>query len=147
MKRAYDSKEHKGIDMSEAELLQILARGEDSQHQFKSDITNADALAAELIALANMDTQGRIWVKSGADKRHVTAREEMRRLFQQSGLLQADQVPVRPVIERVTEQVTPEATPQVASQVGTLLTAMAGEMARQALPTAASNVTASLNAD
>ncbi len=151
--------------MSEAELLQILARGEDSQHQFKSDITNADALAAELIALANsaggdlyigvadngrvsgltaadvarlnqllsnaasqnmrppinpqsaniqtaqglvmqvsvaeglakpyMDTQGRIWVKSGADKRHVTAREEMQRLFQQSGLLQADQVPVR----------------------------------------------------
>lgn len=39
----------------------------------------------------------------------------------------------RPVSERVTEQVTPEATPQVTPQVGTLLTAMAGEMARQAL--------------
>lgn len=42
-----------------------------------------------------MDLQGRVWVKSGADKRHVTAREEMQRMFQRGGLLQADQVPVR----------------------------------------------------
>ncbi|MDP2417821.1 MAG: hypothetical protein U1D25_12305 [Hydrogenophaga sp.] len=42
-----------------------------------------------------MDLQGRVWVKSGADKRHVTAREEMQRMFQRAGLLQADQVPVR----------------------------------------------------
>ncbi|GHU25711.1 hypothetical protein AGMMS50256_00820 [Betaproteobacteria bacterium] len=151
--------------MNEANLLQILERGEDSGHQFKCDFTNADSLAAELIAFANhtggqlfigvadngqisgltradvarlnqllsnaasqnvrpplhpassnvktaqglvmvvdvgeginkpyVDTHGCIWVKSGADKRHVTAREEMQRLFQQSGLLQADQVPVR----------------------------------------------------
>ena len=40
------------------------------------------------------DHQGRIWVKSGADKRHVTAREEMQRLFQQAGLIDADEVPV-----------------------------------------------------
>ncbi len=40
-----------------------------------------------------MDTQGRIWVKSGADKRHVTAREEMQRMFQQSGLIHADELP------------------------------------------------------
>ena len=40
------------------------------------------------------DNQGRIWVKSGADKRHVTAREEMQRLFQQAGLIDADEVPV-----------------------------------------------------
>jgi predicted HTH transcriptional regulator len=150
--------------MTEAELLQLLARGEDSRHQFKRDATNADSLAAELAALANsgggclllgvaddgtvsgldaaavrrlnqllsnaasqhvrpplspvshnvltaqglvmvvnvpdglnkpyMDLQGRVWVKSGADKRHVTAREEMQRMFQRAGLLQADQVPV-----------------------------------------------------
>ena len=42
-----------------------------------------------------MDLQGRVWVKSGADKRHVTAREEMQRMFQRAGLLQADQVPLR----------------------------------------------------
>jgi len=151
--------------MTETELLQILARGEDSQHQFKRDFTNADALAAELAALANglggqiligvaddgqltgltsqdigrinqllsnaasqhvrpplsprsqnlktaqglvlvvdvlpginkpyLDLQGRVWVKNGADKRHVTAREEMQRMFQAGGLVQADQVPVR----------------------------------------------------
>lgn len=150
--------------MTEAELLQMLARGEDSHHQFKRDRTNADGLAAELAAFANsgggslflgveddgrisgldvaavrrlnqllsnaasqhvrpplsplchnvqtarglvmvvhvpdglnkpyMDLQGRVWVKSGADKRHVTAREEMQRMFQRAGLLQADQVPV-----------------------------------------------------
>ncbi len=39
--------------MTEAELLQLLARGEDSRHQFKRDATNADSLAAELAALAN----------------------------------------------------------------------------------------------
>ena len=38
-----------------------------------------------------VDTHGRIWVKAGADKRQVTAREEMQRMFQQSGLLHADE--------------------------------------------------------
>lgn len=150
--------------MDAAELDTILARGEDSRHQFKRDFTNVDSLAAELAALANgsggqiligvaddgqlvgltpqdigrlnqllsnaasqhvrpplnptsqniqtdqglvlvvevtqginkpyMDLHGRVWVKNGADKRHVTAREEMQRMFQASGLLQADQVPV-----------------------------------------------------
>lgn len=40
-----------------------------------------------------MDAQGRIWVKSGADKRQVTAREEIQRMFQQSGLIHADEIP------------------------------------------------------
>ncbi|MCE7933872.1 MAG: transcriptional regulator [Chlorobi bacterium CHB2] len=150
--------------MNEAALLAILARGEDSRHQFKCDATNADSLAAELAALANsgggmlmlgvrddggiagldaanvrrlnqllsnaasqhvrppihpttknvktaqglvmiisvpdglskpyMDNAGRIWVKSGADKRYVTAREEMQRLFQRASLIYADVVPV-----------------------------------------------------
>ena len=41
-----------------------------------------------------MDNQGAIWVKSGADKRKVTAREELQRLFQSEGLVYADEVPV-----------------------------------------------------
>jgi ATP-dependent DNA helicase RecG len=41
-----------------------------------------------------MDNQGLIWVKSGADKRKVTAREELQRLFQSEGLVYADEVPV-----------------------------------------------------
>lgn len=43
-----------------------------------------------------VDIQGRIWVKSGADKRHVTAREELRRMFQTADLVYADEVPAHP---------------------------------------------------
>ncbi|PZP60758.1 MAG: transcriptional regulator, partial [Delftia acidovorans] len=39
--------------MNEADLLPILARGEDSRHQFKRDETNSDSIAAELAAFAN----------------------------------------------------------------------------------------------
>ena len=39
--------------MDAAELHAILARGEDSRHQFKRDFSNVDSLAAELAALAN----------------------------------------------------------------------------------------------
>ena len=37
-----------------------------------------------------MDLQGRVWVKNGSDKRHVTSREEMQRMFLNAGLIQAD---------------------------------------------------------
>jgi len=150
--------------MNERELHDILARGEDSRHQFKRDVTNGDSLAAELAAFANsgggqlflgvnddgsiagldaadvrrlnqllgnvasqqvrppvhpvtenvqtdqgivivvevpnglakpyMDNLGRIWVKQGSDKRHVTSREEMQRMFQNAGLVYADELPV-----------------------------------------------------
>ena len=39
--------------METIELLEIVARGEDSRHQFKEDATNATSLAAEIVALAN----------------------------------------------------------------------------------------------
>jgi predicted HTH transcriptional regulator len=95
--------------MTPKQVTAIVARGEDSRHQFKRDFTNVESLAAELAAFANMgggtllidvpeglnkpyvDTHGRIWVKTGADKRQVTAREEMQRIFQQAGLLHADE--------------------------------------------------------
>jgi len=146
------------------ELLEIVARGEDSRHQFKDDFTNAVSLAGEIVALANsgggkifigvgddgtlhelnsvgvhrinqlianaasnsvrppinpltenvpvstgvvivvtipdgiskpyMDNTGAIWVKSGSDKRRVTAREEMQRMFQAAQLVHGDDVPV-----------------------------------------------------
>jgi ATP-dependent DNA helicase RecG len=41
-----------------------------------------------------MDKDGIIWVKSGADKRRATSREEIQRLFQQAGLVHADETPV-----------------------------------------------------
>jgi predicted HTH transcriptional regulator len=164
--------------MTLIELQQILARGEDSQYQFKQNITNADSLAAEMVAMVNavggkiiigvndngeitglsskdirrlnqlisnvasdfvkppitslteniqtdnglilvisvpeglnkpyLDKSGVMWVKSGSeakvfaarkllprkDKRRITSREEMQRLFQAAGLIYADGVPV-----------------------------------------------------
>ena len=150
--------------METTELLEIVARGEDSRHQFKEDATNATALATEIVAFANsgggqvfigvvndgtirahdtvsvkrlnqlianaasdsvrppinpltenvpastgvvivvtipdglskpyMDNNGAIWVKSGSDKRRVTAREEMQRMFQRAQLVHGDDVPV-----------------------------------------------------
>jgi len=40
-----------------------------------------------------MDNQGAMWVKSGADKRKVTSREEMQRMFQSVGLIHGDEIP------------------------------------------------------
>lgn len=37
-----------------------------------------------------LDNHGRLWIKQGADKRHVTSREEMQRMFQRAGLVRAD---------------------------------------------------------
>jgi len=146
------------------ELLQIIAQGEDSQHQFKANVTNETALAQEMVAFSNalggqiiigvaddgsiagltradmgrlsnlvsnaasqqvrppinpitqnmalpqglvmvvqipeglskpyMDKNGVTWVKSGADKRKATAREELQRMYQNAGLIHGDGVPV-----------------------------------------------------
>lgn len=149
--------------MEAKELLEILARGEDGKHQFKSNFANVDSIASEMVAFSNsgggqifigindngapvgltkedvgrlnqmvsnaasqsvrppinpitenvqlseglvmvltvldgirkpyMDNNGSIWIKSGADKRKVTAQEEMQRMFQSAGLIHADEVP------------------------------------------------------
>ena len=42
-----------------------------------------------------MDKDGVIWVKSGADKRRATSREEIQRMFQTAGLIHGDEIPVR----------------------------------------------------
>lgn len=150
--------------MENSELLEIIARDEDSKHQFKANVTNETALAQEMIAFSNtlggmiiigaadngtlsglsredmgrlsnlvsnaasqqvrppvnpvtenlsfddglvmvvhiplgiakpyMDKNGVIWVKSGADKRKATAREEIQRMYQSAGLLHGDEIPV-----------------------------------------------------
>ena len=151
--------------MTTEELLKIIATGEDSKRQFKSDVANADSLGAEMVAFSNagggmiligvdddggisgldarkvakinqlvsnaathkvrppiapatenialpeglvmavtvepgpskpyQDAQGYFWTKSGADKRRVTAREELQRMFQESHLVYGDDTPVR----------------------------------------------------
>jgi len=47
--------------MEVTELIDILSRGEDSHHQFKADITNANSLAAEVVAFSN-SSGGRIFI-------------------------------------------------------------------------------------
>ncbi|WP_101049076.1 RNA-binding domain-containing protein [Macromonas nakdongensis] len=47
--------------METTELIDILSRGEDSRHQFKADITNANSLAAEVVAFSN-SSGGRIFI-------------------------------------------------------------------------------------
>ena len=41
-----------------------------------------------------MDSEGLIWVKSGADKRKADSREELQRLFARSSLVHADETAV-----------------------------------------------------
>ena len=41
-----------------------------------------------------MDKNGVIWVKSGADKRKATSREEIQRMYQSAGLIHGDEIPV-----------------------------------------------------
>jgi ATP-dependent DNA helicase RecG len=150
--------------METQELLSIIANGEDSTHQFKANINNANAIASEMTAFSNsrggqiligvhndgsiaglsnivigeisklianaatnnikpainpisqnfalpngvvlvltiepglnkpyMDSQGYIWVKTASDKRRVTAREELQRMFQEAALVHSDEIPV-----------------------------------------------------
>lgn len=40
-----------------------------------------------------MDKNGSIWIKSGSDKRKATSREEIQRMFQESGLIHGDELP------------------------------------------------------
>ena len=158
--------------MTLTELQAQIALGEDSRRQFKRDIANADALAAEMAALANaeggviflgvaddgslpglnradvarlnqlisnaasqhvrspltvqtenigvdvehvlialtipkgldkpyFDRNGVIWLKSGADKRRINSKEELRRLFQTSDQFHADELPTSAGIDKL----------------------------------------------
>jgi len=147
--------------MNISALMAIIARDEDSTHQFKANINNETSLARELVAFSNtlggqlligvsddgsisgltrkdmgrlnnllsnaasqqvkppinpvteniahpdgmimviyvaqgiakpyMDKEGVIWLKSGADKRKATSREEIQRIYQNAGLIHADE--------------------------------------------------------
>lgn len=55
--------------MDSDELLKIVARDEDGKHQFKADITNANALAAEMVAFSNSGG-GQIFIAFHTKKDH-----------------------------------------------------------------------------
>lgn len=49
---------------------------------------------AKGISKPYMDNNGVIWVKGGSDKRKVTSREEIQRMFQDACLIHGDEIPV-----------------------------------------------------
>lgn len=158
--------------MNRASIISLIRQGEDSSRQFKEDVTNADSLAAEMVAMSNstggmiligvgddgtlpglsasdvrrinqlisnaasqnirspisprtenipvgkgrvviavtvpegldkpyFDRNGVIWLKSGADKRRLNSREELRRLFQSADQFHADELPTKAGIEKL----------------------------------------------
>jgi len=151
--------------MERSDVMKAALAGEDTCHQFKETVNNADAIAAEMIAMLNTDggtiyvglvdkvgdikplsaaevarinmlisnaatnnvkpafspnlenvvfdegvvmclriprgiskpymtNDGIIWVKSGSDKRRVNSKEEILRMFQESGALHGDEMAV-----------------------------------------------------
>lgn len=94
-----------GLSMEDIRRLNGLISNVASQHvhppinpstrNFSSDDGKVLVLSIpEGISKPYTDNQGAIWVKSGADKRKVTAREEMQRMFQISNYIHADELPV-----------------------------------------------------
>jgi ATP-dependent DNA helicase RecG len=76
------------------------------------------------------DSDGVIWQKVGADKRGITSKEELRRLFQSSDLMHVDEVPVRncptseldwPSFQRHFEAVHGELPPSPGADLNRLL--------------------------
>ena len=89
--------------METVELLETVARGEDTRHQFKADATNATGLASEMVAFANA-SGGQILIgvtDDGTLQPHDAA--SVRRLNQL--IANASTNCVRPAINLVTENV------------------------------------------
>lgn len=82
--------------MDAASILKIIHRGEDGPEIIEAEGKNILVLFVEEGLLKPyMDNAGIVWVKSGADKRRVTAREELQHIFQASNLVHADETPVK----------------------------------------------------
>ncbi len=66
--------------MKESELLAIIARDEDSKHQFKANVSNEVSLAAEMVAFSN--TQGGMLIIGVVDDGSIAGlnRDDMGRL-------------------------------------------------------------------
>jgi ATP-dependent DNA helicase RecG len=92
--------------MEIVELLSILARGEDSRHQFKKNITNADSLSAEMVAFSN-GSGGRIFIGVDDDGKIAgLLSTDIQRLNQLVSNTASQNV--EPVINPVTENVETE---------------------------------------
>ncbi len=89
--------------MKLAELRKLIARSEDSRLQFKADVNNADALAAEMVAFANSDG-GQIVIGVGDDGKIVgLSRSSVERINQliSNAASQHVRSPIAPLTENV----------------------------------------------
>lgn len=101
--------------MEQAELLELIDKGEDSRTQFKKDIKNAIQLSQEMVAFSNtkggfiiigVDDSGNVTGLDSSDIRRLNqlisnsanenkrkiSQEELMRLFQESGKIYADEM-------------------------------------------------------
>jgi len=92
--------------METTELIEILARDEDTRHQFKANVTNETSLASEMLAFSN--TQGGIIVIGANDDGTISGltREDMGRLSNLVSNAASQQV--RPPINPITENLSME---------------------------------------
>lgn len=85
-----------GLDASAVRRLNQLLGNAASQHvrppvhPLTENVATANGIVMVVsvpdgLSKPYLDALGRLWVKQGADKRHVTSREEMQRMFQRSG--------------------------------------------------------------
>lgn len=92
--------------METLDIMTILAQGEDSEHQFKKNITNVDSLAAEMVAFSNANG-GKILV-GVADDGQISGltKEDIQRLNQL--ISNAASQNVRPAINPITQNMLTE---------------------------------------
>ena len=106
-----DSGEVKGVPRSEVGRINQIISNAASQHVRSpiSPITENFAVAAGRVVIIltipkgidkpYFDRNGVIWLKSGADKRRLNSKEELRRLFQISDQFYADELPTKAGID------------------------------------------------
>lgn len=89
--------------METSELIEILARDEDSRHQFKANVTNETSLASEIVAFSN--TQGGMLIIGANDDGTISGltRDDMKRLSNLVSNAASQQVkpPINPVTENL----------------------------------------------
>ena len=99
-----DNGSRSGLTAEDMQRLNQLVSNAASQHVHPpiNPETENVALADGLVMIVNIsdgiskpysDNQGAFLVKSGADKRKVTSREEIQRMFQRAGLIHGDEIP------------------------------------------------------
>ena len=89
--------------MEVVELIDIISRGEDSRHQFKKNVSNADSLAADMVAFSN--GEGGLILIGVDDAEGITGltADDVRRLNQL--ISNAASQNVKPAINPITENI------------------------------------------